>query len=518
MDLWETYSAAFDAYKAKKFDTALELVDTIKKSAPELKKIHMLEAWIYSEQNEYLKALIVLEKLLLQFDARSPDEKPLLAQSLNHMGLTCDRLALTTEALKFYRLAAKTYEENRYVLSSMSNAVYVANAIENFSAAEFDELYAEYKSYLADVVPYQKKFYSHEKIRVGFLSADFRGHPAMNWGLALVTGLDKDLFSTHFYSASQAADFVTEKILPTADLWRDISNLTDAQAAELIRGDEIDILLDLSGHSNGNRLGVAVYRPASVQVSGIGYIGSTGLDAVDYFISDVHCAGNDAFFVEKLIRLPHSHFCYTPLVTAPINPVKKDFVTFGCFNQFGKVTDLILSAWAKILDAVPASRLLFKHKIFDTESGRQFVGDRLKNFGIDTARVDMRGFTANHLRDYNDVDIALDTFPYVGGVTTCEALYMGVPVVSLYGSRHGTRFGLSMLRNVGLEELAVDNIDDYINRAVMLAGDRELLNILRKNLRGMMKRSPLMDATAYVRDMQEALIKILHDKKIASRS
>ena len=517
MDLWETYVAAFDAYKAKNFDTALELVDTIKKSAPDFKKIYMLEAWIYSEQNDSLRAFLVLERLVPQFDAWSPDEKPLLAQSLNHMGLLCDRLALSEEALKFFHLAAKTYDDKNFALKSMSNVIYIANTLENFSAADFAALYAEYKNFFTDVVPYPKKFYSHDKIRVGFVSSDFCGHPVMNWGLALVTGLDKNFFETHFYSASHLADFITEKIRATADGWHDITDLTDAQAAELMRGDEIDILFDLNGHTKGNRLGAAMYRPATVQMSGIGYINSTGLDCFDYFLSDVHCAGDTDFFVEKLIRLPHSHFCYTPLKVETIAPAAKDFVTFGCFNQFSKVTDTILSAWAKILDAVPSSRLLLKHKIFDTENGRQFVSSRLGNLGIDISRVDMRGFTTNHLRDYNDVDIALDTCPYVGGVTTCEALYMGVPVISLYGSRHGTRFGLSMLKNIGLDELAVDNIDDYISRAVMLASDRELLNILRKNLRGMMERSPLMDTTSYVHDVQEALIKILHEKKISRR-
>ena len=158
---------------------------------------------------------------------------------------------------------------------------------------------------------------------------------------------------------------------------------------------------------------------------------------------------------------------------------------------------------------MPQSRLLLKTKLVNTEEGRDFIGERLKKIGIDTARVIMRAATPNHLLEYADVDIALNTFPYTGGVTTCEALYMGVPVVSLYGGRHGTRFGLSILKNVGLDELAVDSVDDYIRRAVMLAGDWELLTMLRRNLRAMMKNSPLMNSTDYVRDVEEAFIKIL---------
>ena len=244
---------------------------------------------------------------------------------------------------------------------------------------------------------------------------------------------------------------------------------------------------------------------------------STGLDYVDYFLSDVHCAGDasamNEYFTEKILILPQTHICYNSpikLETAAPPCRTKGYVTFGSFNQYGKITDSILRAWKKILDAVPSSRLLLKHKIFNTASGRDFVSGRLKNFGIAPAQVDMRPYTANHAVDYNDVDIALDTFPYVGGVTTCEALYMGVPVVSLYGGRHGTRFGLSILKNVGLDELAVDNLDDYVRRAVALAGDWELLATLRKNLRGMMKRSPLMDSTSYVRAAGDAFAAILN--------
>ena len=290
--------------------------------------------------------------------------------------------------------------------------------------------------------------------------------------------------------------------------------MTDIQAAELIRNDEIDILFDLSGHTANNRLRVAAYRPASVQISGVGYMNSTGLDAMDYFLSDVYCAGKSSpYFTEKLILLPQSHICYEP--PSNLEPVaeppciKNRFVTFGSFNQFGKVTDSILRAWKKILDAVPNSRLILKHKIFNRSDGKVFVGERLKYFGFDIARIELRPYTDNHLLEYADIDIALDTFPYTGGVTTCEALYMGVPVVSLYGDRHGTRFGLSILTNVGLEELAVDNIDAYIKRTIELAGDWDLLRILRKNLRGMMKNSPLMDSTNYGRAVGEAFATVL---------
>ena len=512
MDTIEKYKEALAHYKAKNFDAALKILDEVKLAAPQWKKPLLLEAYILREQGKTVELFLYTQKILPLFEMESPDEKIFLSDALNLLGMACSKLAIPESAVELLRLAGVTAKNNVEACDEISNAILAANAVENFSADDFKKLYAEYKKYLSDITPYPKKFYAHKKIRVGFLSADFRSHPVIKWAWALLFKLDKNSFETYCYSAVGTPDFITEHIKATVENWRDISKLDAAQAAELIRGDEIDILFDMSGHTSGNRLRVAAYRPASVQISGIGYMNSTGLDCFDYFLTDETCAGDENYFTEKLIRLPSSHICFeatTNLEVAGSPCLKKNFVTFGSFNQFSKMTDSILSAWKKILDAVPNSRLILKNFIFNTEDGRDFVGNRLKTVGIDTSRVELRGLTEKYLHEYSGVDIALDTFPYNGGVTTCEALFMGVPVVSLYGDRHGTRFGLSILKNVGLEELAVNSYDEYINRAVALAGDWELLKILRKNLRGMMKKSPLMDSENYLREIETAFIKIL---------
>ena len=471
----------------------------------------MLEAQNYFRQNEFLKAFHVLEKLLPQL--KLPGEKLLARDALSLSGSTLRNLGLPTEAIEFFITAASLAENNSDTCAEISDAIFTANCAEDFSAEDFQRLYAEYKKYLTDIKPYPRKFYNHKKIRVGFISANFQWHVVMSWSWALLTELDKKFFDVYCYSNSADADEVTA-YMRKINIWRDISALSDAHAAQLIRDDEIDILFDLSGHTLGNRLRVADYRPASVQISGIGYMNSTGLDCFDYFLSDIYCGGDENFFTEKLIRLPRIHICYEP-PTKTLEPaaeppcLKKNFITFGCFNSYAKITDTILVAWKKILDKIPNSRLILKHKIYGTSDGKKFVGERLKRLGFDLARIEMRAHTANHLIEYGDIDIALDTFPYTGGVTTCEALFMGVPVVSLYGNRHGTRFGLSILKNIGLEELATDSIDEYINRAAALAGDKELISILRKNLRGMMIKSALMNSELYLRDIEEALIKIL---------
>ena len=506
---------ALGKYKAKNYTAALKILAKIQRLKPEYKNSYYLEAQIWNEIGNPVKEYRALEKALPFLNLATPAERDFSAEILSHVASLCFDLSLHEKSKEAFSLVVKLDDPPK--VSRLDNALFHVNAQENVSPDYFRTFYDKYKKCLAYIKPYPKKFYAHKKIRVGFLSADFKNHAVINWAWSLLTGLDKNLFDTYLYSNVKKPDVVTEYLRKTVTNWRDILNLTDEVAAKLIRDDEIDILFDLSGHTDHNRLCVAAYRPASVQISGIGYMNSTGLECFDYFLSDETCAGDENFFTEKVICLPHSHVCYEPSIKfEPANSppcLKNNFVTFGSFNKFGKVTDAMLSAWKKILDAVPNSRLLLKNKIFATADGKNFVGDKLKSFGYDVARVELRPFTANHLVEYGDVDIALDTFPYVGGVTTCEALYMGVPVVSLYGDRHGTRFGFSILKNVGLDELAVDSYEKYIERAVELAGDWELLTLLRRNLRTMMKKSPLMNSELYLREIQAAFIKILSEQK-----
>ncbi|MBO4779760.1 MAG: hypothetical protein J5497_03890, partial [Selenomonadaceae bacterium] len=457
-------------------------------------------------------------------DTSNPDQKDLANEAINLFAFVCFGLRMPEEAMKLFLKSAEMASDDKpYACLKTSNAIFMASHIENFSADDFRKLYARYKKYLSDITPYPKKIYNHDRIRIGFLSADLYGHVVAKWGWALLTLLDRKKFAVYCYSYVRKADEVTDYLRKISDGWRDLKGFTPAQSAQIIRDDEIDILFDFSGHTPSTCLRIAAYRPATVQISGIGYMNTTGLDAFDYFLSDVHCAGNAVamrdYFTEKIIVMPHSHICYEPDI--PYEPadnppcLANGYVTFGSFNNFSKITDSILCVWKKILDAVPNSRLLLKTVIFDTDDGKNFVIELLEKFGIDSSRVEMRGYTANHMREYDDVDIALDSFPYTGGVTTCEALYMGVPVISLYGDRHGTRFGYSILKNVGLDELIVSSYDEYISRAVALANDWELIDLLRKNLRGMMKRSPLMDGVSYVRAAEKIFAEILNMERNA---
>jgi len=508
----EIYAAALAEYRNKNYKTALKTLAKFNKIAPNWGKAILLEAYIRRDQKLYLSEISLLEKFF-KF-VHIAQEKILAVDAFSMKGSALRNLGKSAEAINYFMKSAHLHEERAAICTEISNAIFAANDVENFTAADFEKLYAEYRKNLADIQPYEKISYNHKKLRVGYLSADFKNHPVMHWASALIFEHDKNNFEIYCYNAGKDFDAVTAQIKNASECWRDISEFNNFNAAKIIRADEIDILFELSGHTSNNRLPVLAYKPAPVQISGIGYMNSTGLNCVDYFLSDETCAANlDAmqnFFTENFVCMTNSHFCYTPLKNfpAPKNPpcLSNGFITFGCFNNFSKITDSMLAAWKKILDAVPDSKLILKHKIFDTGEGKNFVSARLKNFGINLKRVELRGFSAEYLEEYNEIDIALDTFPYNGGLTTCEALYMGVPVVTLYGARHGTRFGLSILKNLALEKLAAATFEEYISRAVALAADKNLLKNLRENLREVMKNSPLMDAKAYVKELEEFYI------------
>ncbi|MBR3457741.1 MAG: hypothetical protein IKH16_06275, partial [Selenomonadaceae bacterium] len=293
----------------------------------------------------------------------------------------------------------------------------------------------------------------------------------------------------------------------------DLSELSAEEAARRIYEDEVDILFDLTGHTEGGRtLQVAAYRPAPVQLCGIGYFDTTGLPAMDYFLSDVYCdpAENDALFSERLIRLPRSHFCYTPPVSVLECRAKYHLhrpVVFGSFNNFHKITDGMLELWHEVICRVPGSRLLLKNVSPDRKLVKA-MRERALRIGFLPEQLDLRPGSWKYLDEYADVDIALDTYPYPGGGTTCEALYMGVPVISLYGQRHGSRFGYSLLQNIGMGELAAAAPEEYVEKAVAVAGDAELLTALHRILRERLQQSPVMDAGGYVRDVEAAYERI----------
>ena len=357
------------------------------------------------------------------------------------------------------------------------------------------------------------------KLRIGYISPDFRLHAAAYFFMPLVRDFDAASFEVTCYARGKR-DRVTSLFRQKSVRWKDISRLSARDAARLIERDGIDILVDLAGHTQGSGLPVLARRPAPVQMTAIGYMATTGLRAVDYFLSDIYCSPWDMGargFSEKVLRMPHSHLCYAPVLRdmpksggeAPF--VKNGYITFGSFNNFSKVSDDMLALWRGVLERMKGARLVVKSKICSIAAGRKIVKERLQRFGIPLAQVELRPYSPDYLEQYTDIDIALDTFPYTGGVTTCEALYMGVPVITKAGGTHGSRFSTSILENAGLSQLVARGDMEYVRKAVELADSPDILRRLHRDLRARMETSPLMDAKGYMKDLEDIYREIAED-------
>ncbi|MFC2607229.1 MAG: hypothetical protein ACFNY0_04005 [Selenomonas sp.] len=357
------------------------------------------------------------------------------------------------------------------------------------------------------------------KLRIGYISPDFRLHAAAYFFMPLVRDFDAASFEVTCYARGKR-DRVTSLFRQKGVRWKDISRLSARDAARLIERDGIDILVDLAGHTQGSGLPVLARRPAPVQMTAIGYMATTGLRAVDYFLSDIYCSPWDMGargFSEKVLRMQHSHLCYAPVLRdmpksggeAPF--VKNGYITFGSFNNFTKVSDDMLALWRGVIERMKGARLVVKSKICSIAAGRKIVKERLQRFGIPLAQVELRPYSPDYLEQYTDIDIVLDTFPYTGGVTTCEALYMGVPVITKAGGTHGSRFSTSILENAGLSQLVARGDMEYVRKAVELADSPDILCRLHRDLRARMEASPLMDAKGYMKDLEDIYREIAED-------
>lgn len=421
------------------------------------------------------------------------------------------------ELLKLQRYAAtlpESMEEQRLLFSTY---LYVMQTAALGTAEEMLAENQKYNTFFSAIRSFQheKRFTQGRKIRIGYLSVDYCQHPVAFFMMKLLYFHNKNEFEIYCYSGTREQDNATQQIQSLCDVWRDITNLEAKQAARCIYDDCIDILFDLGGHTVHNLLSIMAYRPAPIQISGIGYIGTTGMKAVDYFLTDCYCDTREGVkdFSEKLLVLPHSHFCYTmrddlkPLQPAPY--IKNGYVTFGSFNRVEKITDEILSVWSKILQRVENSRLLLKSSFAENSYFKKVMQKRLIKAGIDLKRVIMQGATVNYMEEYLAVDIALDTFPCCGGTTTCDALVMGVPVITRVGERHVSRFGYSIMKNAGLEEFIAFDWQEYIERAAVLAHDKARLNAYHLMLREKLRTSPVMDGALYAQNIESAYKRIL---------
>ncbi len=349
------------------------------------------------------------------------------------------------------------------------------------------------------------------RLRVGYVSADFSSHVVSRFLTPLLEGHDHVEFEICCYASVRRPDQVTERLKKTADLWRNVVGFTDEKLAAQIRADAIDILVDLTMHSAGNRLLAFARKPAPVQVAWLGHPGSTGLRAVDYRLTDASMdpAGSEwADSVENAVRLPDSWFCYDPLEEFPppgeLPARKAGYVTFGSLNSFPKMNEAVVRRWAAVLSAVAGSKLLMRcpEGEAQTRLRRLFAAH-----GIGSERMELVSWLsapAEFLQLYQRIDIGLDPFPFNGGTTTCEALWMGVPVLTVPGSAAVSRIGLSILSAAGLANFVAETEEEFVFLAVRLATDLDLLANLRSTLRQRMKTSAYMDGPRFARNVEQA--------------
>jgi len=361
------------------------------------------------------------------------------------------------------------------------------------------------------IIPHVKPDLHHDperRLKVGYVSADFRENVSDAFLDPLLRNQDHNQFEIFIYAQVAEADSFTRQFRSYADRWCDIFEVADQLVAEQIRRDQIDILVDLKLHTNGNRLPVFAYKPAPIQMTWLGYPGSTGLETIDYRLTDPYLdppGSNDPSYIEESIRLPDCFWCYDPLIREPavnsLPALTNGYVTFGSLNHFSKLNDRMLEIWARVLAAVPDSRLLIlapqgeaQHRVMRKLEQENIVQTRLK-FVDRQPRI-------TYFKLYHQIDLALDTLPYNGHTTNLDAFWMGVPVVTLTGGTVVGRAGWSQLCNLGLPELAAQTPEEYIKIAISLAGDLPRLSELRSTLRQRMESSPLMDAKQFTRNIE----------------
>ena len=456
----------------------------------------------------------------IAFYQKAIELNPTNADAYANLGTVLQEQGQLQDAEIYYRRALQirpshSIAYSNLLLSMSYNSYHDAHKIfaehVRFAKQIAEPLYPNNPAYLNERIP-------SRRLKIGYVSPDFRKHSVAYFIEPVLAEHNRDYFKVFCYSDVLIPDEVTKRIQQYADTWRNIAGISDIQAAQLIQKDKIDILIDLSGHTSRNPLLLFARKPAPVQVSWIGYPATTGLSTIDYKIVDRHTdppGMTEHYYTEKLIYLPDSFLCYLPDKDSPkigdLPALKTGHISFGSFNNFTKVSPIVLELWTGLLKSVPNARLILKTEIFSDRT----THDRLMNIftdqGIEEKRIELFSFsptTKEHLEMYNRIDIGLDTFPYNGTTTTCEAMWMGVPVITLEGNSHASRVGVSILSNVGLPELIAKTPNGYIANAVNLANDLEKLKSLRKTLRDMMTQSLLTNAKCFTANLEISYRKI----------
>ena len=514
--IWCNLGAELDAIgqvdeAERAFRRALELDPELAQGWNNVGRLLQLKGRPTESQSCYRKAAALVD---------GGANRPLWLLIYNNWGLLLCNQGRPHEAVALYRKALTEYEQ---APDLVSNLLLTMQYVEGCTQAEaFAEHVAYARRFEAPLKgnwrPHSNTYASGARLKIGYVSPDFRAHAVACFIEPVLAHHDREQIEIYCYCCHSVSDKVTLRLKSLVEHWRDISTISDDDAEKQIREDGIDILIDLAGHTAGGRMRIFARKPAPVQVTWLGYPCTTGLSSMDYRITDAHAdpiGMSEQYHSETLYRLPDTFDCYGPPQDAPavgaLPALARGGITFGSFNNLAKISAEVRALWAQVLLAVPGSRLLLKTvSLADTET-RQRLIDEFAKHGVGGERLILASRDATdfeHLNRYNQIDIGLDPFPYNGVTTSFDALWMGVPVVTLEGSRFISRMGLSMLTNLGMTELIARTPQDYVATAARLAGDLGRLAAIRARLRERMMNSVLSDAKRFTLNLEQAYRKM----------
>ena len=442
--------------------------------------------------------------------------KPEYAEAHSNLGNALKELGKLNKAEASFRRAIALKPE---FVEAHSNLLFFKASMKFDESSNLKDLQG-----FADIVAEQKSSpystwsisKSPTELRVGFVSGDFKEHPVGYFLEGLLVQLQSSSIELYAYETNNSFGEVTSRLKGIFHSWTSLSGKSDKDAALTIHNDGIHILIDLSGHTLHNRLPVFGWKPAPIQIAWLGYFASTGLPEIDYIIGDpfVTPQSEAHHFTEKIWQLPDSYLCFTPpernFAVSPLPAKANGFLTFGCFNSLSRMTDEVISVRANILHAIPNSKLFLKDKRLGYQAGRDQILKRFATYGIDEGRLLLEGRSnrGEYLTSYHRVDIALSPFPYGGGTTSVEGLWMGVPVIAKKGNYFLSHLGESIAHNTNLSDwIAVDN-EDYISKAIEFSSDLNALEMLRRSLRENLLKTPMYDVPRFANNFEKALWKM----------
>lgn len=440
--------------------------------------------------------------------------KPDFAECRSNLGNALKDMGDIAGAMASYRQALAS---NPALKEAHSNLIYAKQFLAGTTLAEILGDHMEWnRRYVAPAI---SRRFEHPLLRLspaprlGFVSGDFRQHPVGYFTVGVVEGLSKLGCSITCYANQREHDGITQRFQNASHVWRDCASLSDDELSECIFRDKIEILFDLTGHNERNRLMVFARKPAPIQITWAGYMATTGVETIDYIIADRHEIPEESrrYYTEKVIEMPYSFVCYDPPAYAPpVSPPPSSsngHVTFGCFNLLGKISPSVVDVWCEILGRVPTARLMLKTKELNSAETKASLEKLFIQRGIAPQKIELVGGTSHleHLKHYGKIDIALDPFPFSGSTTTLESLWMGVPVITLPGETFASRHSLSFLSTLGLMEMIALDKEHYVSMAEGIAKDLPRIARIRSTLRERFGSSPLCDAAGFAAKLLQAL-------------